>query len=331
MKKIILLILSLTLLTEVLVGCSRTPTNKNNTNISENTSSADDVNQEPTDEAVWPKTIIDAAGKEIVLKKQPERITLLHIVYMEYLLLLDTPPTAAAIGNALGETEGLDKSELFAPYLKDVDMMVVGSSRDMNLEAILESNPDLLMTFYNPTGIKMYDQLIEIAPILQLDFNATWQEQLLMIGEILGKEEEAKGHITGIEQKISDTKDELAQYRDRTFGLFRTDGKSFIPQGNSKYYDIFGITRPNGFPLTASPTDTTSLEAIAEMNPYYIVFQHNYDLSKAFVESLESSSVWQSMDAVKNGRIYYFDENMNSYGPLALKLAAEKLLGIYSN
>jgi iron complex transport system substrate-binding protein len=152
-----------------------------------------------------------------------------------------------------------------------------------------------------------------------------------MIGEILGKEEEAKGHITGIEQKISDTKDELAQYRDRTFGLFRTDGKSFIPQGNSKYYDIFGITRPNGFPLTASPTDTTSLEAIAEMNPYYIVFQHNYDLSKAFVESLESSSVWQSMDAVKNGRIYYFDENMNSYGPLALKLAAEKLLGIYSN
>lgn len=67
-----------------------------------------------------------------------------------------------------------------------------------------------------------------------------------------------------------------------------------------------------------------------EMNPNFIVFQHNYDMSKAFVESLKSSSVWQSIDAVKNGRIYYFDENMNSYGPLTFNLASDKLLEIYS-
>lgn len=67
-----------------------------------------------------------------------------------------------------------------------------------------------------------------------------------------------------------------------------------------------------------------------EMNPNFIVFQHNYDMSKAFVESLKSSSVWQSIDAVKNGRIYYFDENMNSYGSLTFNLAADKLLEIYS-
>jgi iron complex transport system substrate-binding protein len=73
-----------------------------------------------------------------------------------------------------------------------------------------------------------------------------------------------------------------------------------------------------------------SLEAVAEMNPYYIVFQHNYEAASAFVENQSSFSVWRSMDAVKNGRIYYFDENMNSYGPLAMRLGAEKLARLYS-
>lgn len=323
MKNFMALILVLTLSSVLLVGCGNSQTENNDTDTAVNIL---EIDQNET----WPRTILDAAGNDIILEEVPSRITLLHIVYMEYLLALDTPPTAAAIGNALGEVEGLDKSELFAPYLKDVDMMVVGSSRDLNLEAVLESDPDLLLTFYNPAGLEAYDQLIEIAPVAQLDYNATWQEQLASVAELLGKEEEAQKLVSKFEKEISDAKDILSGYEDRTFALFRTDGKSFIAQGNSKYYDTFGITKPTGFPDTASPTDTTSLEAVAEMNPNYIVFQHNYDMSKSFVESLESSSVWHSMDAVKNGQIYYFDENMNSYGPLAFSLAAEKLTEMYS-
>ena len=98
-------------------------------------------------------------------------------------------------------------------------------------------------------------------------------------------------------------------------------------QGPSKYYDAFGITRPNGF---SAEYENVSLEAVAEMAPYYIVFQHNYKAAAAFVRGLSSSSVWRSIDAVKNGRIYYFDENMNTYGPLAMRLGAEKLAKIYS-
>lgn len=323
MKKFMALILVLTLSSVFLVGCGNSQTENNDTNTIINTI---DIDQNET----WPRTILDIAGNNIILEEAPKRITLLHIVYMEYLLALDTPPTAAAIGNALGEVESLDKSELFAPYLKNVDMMVVGSSRDLNLEAVLESDPDLLLTFHNPAGLEAYDHLIEIAPVAQLDYSATWQEQLSMVAELLGKEEKAEELISKFEKEISDAKDILSKYEDRTFGLFRTDGKSFIAQGNSKYYETFGITKPTGFPDTASPTDTMSLEVVAEMNPDYIVFQHNYDISKSFVESLESSSVWQSMDAVKNGQIYYFDENMNSYGPLALSLAAEKLTEMYS-
>lgn len=323
MRKLIVLIVALTLLSSFMIGCSNTPAQ--DTDINEAESRSNTANDE-----AWPRTIVDAAGNETVLEKQPKRITLLHIVYMEHLLALDTPPTAAAIGNALGEMGELDKSELYAPYLKNIDMEVIGSSTDLNLEAVLESEPDLLVTFHNPAGLQAYDQLVEIAPVVQLDYNSTWQEQLLMVGRLLGKEQLAEKRIEETEKKIADAKEKLEQHKDKTLALFRTDGKNFIAQGSSKYYEVFGISKPATFPDTAKPGDTTSLEGVAEMNPYYIVFQHNYDLAKAFVESMESSSVWQSMDAVKNGRIYYFDENMNSYGPLTLNLAADKLVEIYS-
>jgi iron complex transport system substrate-binding protein len=144
---------------------------------------------------------------------------------------------------------------------------------------------------------------------------------------IVGREAEARSLVTEIEAAISAAKESISRHGDRTLALFRTDGKVFMNQGPSKYYESFGITRPKGF---SAAYENVSLEAVAEMNPYYIVFQQNYEAASAFVERLGSFSVWHSIDAVKNGQIYYFDENMNTYGPLAMLLAAEKLARLYS-
>lgn len=318
MKRLMGLVVSLALLTGILTGCAGTPIENSNTNPPESTPSA----------TAWPRTITDAAGHEVVLEKQPERIALLHTFYMEHFFLLGTQPTASAIGNSLGQTEALEKSEMFGPYLKGVEIIDLGSAREINLEAILESEPDVIVTFSTQGGLdKTYDQLVQIAPVVLLDYAASWQDQLLGCAEIVGKKDEAQSIITEIEKTISDAKEVTAQYTDRTFALLRTDGKDFIARGDAKYYETFGITKPEGYPDT---WETVSLEAVAEMNPYYIVFQHNYEAAAAFVESLGPSSVWQSLDAVKNGRIYYFDESMNTFGPLALRLTAEKLVQLYS-
>ena len=45
---------------------------------------------------------------------------------------------------------------------------------------------------------------------------------------------------------------------------------------------------------------------------------------------MQSSPVWNSLDAVQNNRVYYFDENMNTFGPLTMSLAAQKLTEIYN-
>jgi iron complex transport system substrate-binding protein len=276
----------------------------------------------------WPRTITDAAGHEVVLKQKPERITLLHVFYLEHFLLLGDPPTAAAIGNVLGQVEPLKQSEMYAPYLENLEMINLGSAREINLEAILASEPDVIVAFSVHGGLdRVYDQLVQIAPVVLLDFSAPWQDQLMECAGIVGRESEARKIVAEIETAISSSKEIIAQHGDRTLALFRTDGKVFMNQGPSKYYDTLGIKRPKGF---STGYENVSLEAVSEMNPYYIVFQHNYEAANAFVESLDSFSVWQSIDAVKNGRISYFDENMNSYGPLAMRQGAEKLARLYS-
>ncbi|WDV48129.1 ABC transporter substrate-binding protein [Clostridiaceae bacterium M8S5] len=324
MKKIIIFILIINLLGVFVVGCA----NSSETQTDKSVEKIDvEESKENKETKGWPRTIEDSANHKVILNKKPKRITLLHTYFMEHFFALGVPVTASALGNSMGYMESLEESEMFRPYLKDSDIMNLGSAREINLEAILESKPDVIVTFKSQKGLdKTYEQLVKIAPVILLDHTETWQNQLSRCAEIVGKETEVDNVIKEIEDKIKQAKSELKKYNDRTFALFRTNGKEFLTRANEEYYEKFGIKNPKGYPFGYNPV---SIEAVAEMNPYYIVFQHNLKHAKTFVESLEESKVWKSLDAVKNNRIYYFDENMNTFGPLALKLTAEKLTKIY--
>lgn len=175
--------------------------------------------------AAWPRTITDAVGNAVTLEEQPRRIALLHTFYLEHFLALGTPPASCAVGNALGQSSPLSESELFAPYMKGVEIIDLGSARDLSLEAILEAGPDLIVTFTAQGGVvSNYDQLVEIAPVIQLDYALGWADQLRECAQVVGKEAEAEDLIVEIEENISRTKTALSAYEDKTFALFRTDG-----------------------------------------------------------------------------------------------------------
>lgn len=337
MKKIIGVFLSLVLVVGIMSGCTTAaPAISDDPGVSVESEVPEESKPIPEtsdsnggmQETVWPRTMTDAAGHEVILEAQPERITLLHTYPMEYFFALGVPPTASAIGNALGQGHALETSEVYKQYLDGSQITDLGSPREINLEAVLESTPDVIVTFAGHAGVdELYDQLTQIAPVVLIDYTASWQEQLAFCAQIVGKENEVQAIAAEIERAIADVKEVTSGYTDRSFALFRTDGKDFIARGDAVYYETFGLTKPSGF---SDKSENISLEAVAEINPYYIVFQHNYEASVAFVEGLKTSSVWQSLDAVQNGRIYYFDENMNTFGPLTLRLAAEKLTQMYT-
>lgn len=275
----------------------------------------------------WPRTITDAVGHEIVLEKKPERIAILHSMYLEYFLALESAPIAST-GSSRGDAmKALETWETIKPYVGKNEIIDLGSARDINLEAILAAKPDVIVTFKGQGNLdKIYDQLIQIAPVIQIDFQDTWQKQTLDCAAIVGKEELAQEIIQETEKSIDEAKALLSQKSDKKLAIFRTDGKGFIPRGDQKYYETFGLTIPENYPLDYQ---MISLETLSEMNPDYIVFQDFKDAAVAFTESQAVSSVWQSLKAVKDNKVFYFDDSLNTFGPLALKLTAEKLVDIF--
>jgi iron complex transport system substrate-binding protein len=319
------------LLAVVLAGCSAAPAdNSASENASASygkTNQSTGANHPKENEArteAWPRTITDAVGHEVLLKKKPERIAVLHPVYLDYFFALDEPPFAAA--NAAG---AMKEFATLQPYSKTADILDLGSGREVNLEMIMQASPDVIVTFKGHVD-SIYDNLIKIAPVIQIDFTDSWQETTMLCARIVGKEKQAEQYIQGTLELIKKTKEKLGDRMKQTFAVLRIDGKAnyFAPGAINTMYYIpagFGLPAPKGYP---EDSQVISLEALSQMNPDYIIFQHDIEVAKASVKEKESLQVWKSLEAVKKGHVLFLDNSLNTASVLAVRLAAEKLMEI---
>ncbi|SDD69962.1 iron complex transport system substrate-binding protein [Paenibacillus sp. UNCCL117] len=310
-------IIGLVVLLVTLAGCSSAPAPA--------PAAADQGSGTPKNSAesqAWPRTIKDAVGHEIVLNKKPERIAVLHPVYLDYFFALDEPPFAAA-----NLTEAMTSYATLQPYAGKAAIQDLGSGRELSLEKIAESSPDVIITFKGHIDA-VYDKLVKVAPVIQIDFSDSWDHTTMLCATIIGKEKQAEAYIQETREMIKKTRDKLGDRTKMTFAMLRIDGKAnyFAPgTKNTMYYkaDGFGLPAPQGYP---ADSQTMSLEALAQMNPDYIIFQHDIAMAKASVKEKESLNVWKSLNAVKSGHVLFFDNSLNTASVLAVRLAAEKLM-----
>ncbi|WP_129598265.1 ABC transporter substrate-binding protein [Anaerophilus nitritogenes] len=323
MKKNMGLLISLIFIIGILSGCSGTH-NENSISKSDSTFTKEIKDHEKSE---WIRTIKDATGKEIKFDKKPERVAILHALFLDYFFALKTPPTASAGATVGSAMKALDEFETLKPYAGTANVMDLGSARDLNLEAILKSKPDVIVTFKGHVD-KIYDQLIKIAPVVQIDIQDSWQNKTMQCAKIVGKEDVATQMINETEKEIKKTRELLENHKDETFALLRVDGKgNFVAFGfsNTLYYnkkDGFNLSKPNGYPENS---EVISLEALSQMNPDYIIFRHFPQLVNSTIQKQKSSPVWQSLNAVKNDHILFFDDSLNSESPRALQIAAKNL------
>ncbi|WP_374019674.1 iron-siderophore ABC transporter substrate-binding protein [Paenibacillus thiaminolyticus] len=313
----------------VVAGCSGTPventpsTGEANVHESEQPGGASTAEANEAKTGVWPRTITDSASNEMVLKERPERIAVLHPLYLDYFFALDTPPIAS--GSAVS---ALEEFATLRPYAGTAEIADLGSGRDLNLEAIIAANPDVIVTFKGHVDAN-YDELSRIAPVIQIDYRETWESATMICAQIVGKEELAEQFIKETKERIEKTKERLGDLKNKSVALLRVDGKAnFTAQGtkNTMYYNQtagFGLLAPDGYPEDGA---VLSLEALAEMNPDYIIIQHNLGIAKAAVREKESFAVWKSLEAVKNNHVLFFDNSLNTGSVLAIRLAADNFM-----
>jgi iron complex transport system substrate-binding protein len=203
--------------------------------------------------AGYPLTMTHAMG-ETTLESPPQRVVALDPSYVDAALLLD----AELVGYAEYRQ---DPEDPFADYLGDVseetaEAVDVGTIAEPNLEQIAQLDPDLIVSA-KVRQEALYPQLAKIAPtIFSESTGPTWKENVVLLGEALGKKEQAEQEVAGYESRAKAVGEAiLAEDPDATYSLLRFAGEDTARLYSSDSFigEIMadmGIPRPEGAPDT---------------------------------------------------------------------------------
>lgn len=250
--------------------------------------------------------------KEYTLPAKTERIVITGAVEaMEDSIVLDVKPVGTI-------TFSGEFPELFQSITTDAES--VGEKTEPNFETILALKPDVILgsTKFKP---EVMEQLSKIAPTIPYSHVSTdWESNLQLLGELSGKQEQAKQTIEKYKADLETAKSQLSDtvkggkviaLRIRAGELYIYPEKVFF---NPVLYEELGFTVPAEV-KAAKAQELVSKEKFAEMNPDYLFLQFSPDENKDTPNALEefqNDPIIKNISAVKNGKLF-----VNVVDPLA--------------
>ena len=305
MKKIkALAVLTLTLATFGLIGCS-----------------SNEVEQQDTETRV-----VETVKGEVEIPANPKRIVDISGSSEELLLL----------GHNVVGTANVDSydTENVPAYMKDSlgDAKIVGHSmmETADIEAILACEPDLIIMA--PRQEEIYDQLKEIAPTVMLeDQSNDWEAKLTDVAALFGQEEEAQAWLDDYYAKAEKLGKEIkeANGEDTTYLTVLASSGSFMvfTEGGigTVLKDDMKLPQPTNMPEQDSITlPTVTMEGLSEIDADHIIVIAT-ESDKA---DLEANSVWSEIRAVKEGNVTILDASpyfSQAYNPIGRELVLESV------
>jgi ABC-type Fe3+-hydroxamate transport system substrate-binding protein len=257
----------------------------------------------------FPVTVGTAFGN-VTVEEEPTRVVALGWSDAETALALGVQPVGASDwlavgGDGLGEWVEAGYDE--APQLIE--------TLEPSYEAIAALEPDLILDTRSAATEERHDLLSAIAPtISQPDgvgpYQTTWQQQLEMVGQALGKDEEAGALAAEVEQAFADAAAEHPEFdgAEVAVGAYTSEGFGAYVRGDSRV----AFMEQLGFQNKAA------VQEVATENFFVPVAEEELPLLDAeltvvfpiFVEASEFTSdpLWQSLPAVQDGRAVVLDD-----------------------
>lgn len=280
-----------------------------------NSNETTDSTADTTTSAAVETTLTDAAGNEVTIPADPQRVIASYLE--DYLVALDVTPVAQW-------TVGNDSDQA---YLQDKLADVPRINYDLPYEDVLSYEPDLLLMDSNSMieGDK-YAQYSKIAPtyVVTNGEDVTWRDRLNDIAKVLHKEDQAKQVETDYDDLVASTKE---TYADKIEGksvavLWVVNNSAFmVAQTKSSgqlLYQELGFSVPS-LVTKISETATAdwsavSLEKLAELDADYLILVNSDEGADFF-----NDQVWQNLKAVKDGNLWEFgpESSWLYNGPIA--------------
>ncbi|MFD3660627.1 ABC transporter substrate-binding protein [Streptomyces sp. NPDC058659] len=244
----------------------------------------------------FPRTLTHALGTT-ELKAAPKRVVVLDVGELDNVVSLGVQPVGYAPSEGDEAIPGYLKKDAGAPKS-------VGTINNLNLEAIANLQPDLILGSQLRAADK-YDELSKIAPtVFSIRPGFTWKENYLLNAAALDKTAEAKTKLSAYETKAKQLGADIGTDKP-TISMVR-----YLP-GKIRLYAkasfIGTILEDAGLPR---PKNQQIDELAAEISPEKIddadadwIFTGVYGDAKATKkDAAQANPLWKNLKAVKAGQ-----------------------------
>lgn len=254
-------------------------------------------------------TIVDQAGREVEVKKNPESIGLCYRVVIRFLLNLEQGDKIKGIGKRE------DFFEMVQPSLMECANVGQGV---VDIEALAELSPDLFI--HKASDIETLEAVEKIGiPAIGIDVE-TPEDMIVAIdilGKVCGAEEKAGELIEYYDQKISESREkaESIKEKDRKTAIVMGTSIGKVADGSMLQGQMLTLAGARNCAEDMEATElwpTAGTEQIFEWNPDYI-FITGSESALYDVEDIYKDKAWSEMKAVKNKHVYVIPSEADSW------------------
>lgn len=244
-----------------------------------------DFGPTPVPAAEFPLTVIDGNGNEVVFDSPPERIIAWSSAVVEILY-------------AMGEGHRVIGTHDFVDYPPETaDIRRLGGAFEIDLEAAVEMEPDLVYMFYDRfnedldrAGLKAL-----YIPTLSDDFPQV-AERIRMWGRIVGNTEDAERVAMEFEARVQAIEDIMAPIGAGPT-VFQDAGGYWTPGKGTLIQEVFELLRLENIAAE-------DVEGYAQISPEIIVERNPDIIISGYPEPLLEEPALANVRAIQDGAIY---------------------------
>ena len=225
-----------------------------------------------------------------------------------------------------------DKKTLHDVNPRVAELQSVGGPAGTNLESLIGLNPDLVIS---QVGNDAMNNNIRDLGYLVIEVDSESPEKLIrgisIIGEAIGKEENAEAFVSWYTNKMDYIKQQTAEINEEERKTVYIGGLEPLSTVGSDYYQHYMIGNAGGRNIAGEFTggwNDVSLEQLYTWDPDVILFAPYSQIS---VDELQNDPSWQKLTAVKEKKVYRMPKFIASWdvptpeSVLGMMWLAEKL------
>ena len=269
-------------------------------------------------EAAFPVTIEHKFGSTTITTA-PTRVLSLGYSDQDPILALGVVPIAVRYWYG-------DETDAVFPWARDElgddASPEVLNMPELNFERIASLRPDVIVGTYSGITAEDYDKLSAIAPTVAqsgdyIDYGMPWQEVTLTIGRALGREERAEELVAEVEDLFAAASDRHPEFAGLTLAPVTGESEGqygFFASGDprARLFSSLGFRLPEEFDEIAGDQfyGNISAEQLELFDRDVVVFQQIQFLENGRA-NLDADPFVQQLDAVREGRALYLDQELD--------------------